>query len=130
MSHAGTSRTNMEAAFNKSTHGPAAVSPGRRGGTGRRTVSCPESVAYAKHVDYPTATGVRHHEEEHTTTGIYKSKDVDRRDDGRVSVSRIYDNPNTARGLSGMSKEQAMVLLLVSTRCTGTQRPVTDCEEV
>lgn len=95
MSHAGTSRTNMEAAFNKSTHGPAAVSPGRRGGTGRRTVSCPESVAYAKHVDYPTATGVRHHEEEHTTTGIYKSKDVDRRDDGRVSVPRIYDNPNT-----------------------------------
>ncbi|KAL2753784.1 hypothetical protein ACRALDRAFT_2054935 [Sodiomyces alcalophilus JCM 7366] len=98
MSHGDTNRTvrtDVDVS-NKSTYGGSTTGDSsRRSGIGRRTFSCPEPVAYTEHVDYPTATGVVHHEAKHSHTGTYQGKDVERRSDGSEHIHRVYENPST-----------------------------------
>ncbi|ROT40202.1 hypothetical protein SODALDRAFT_329877 [Sodiomyces alkalinus F11] len=95
MSQAHTNRVDMSAVSNKATHGSASIDSSNYGGGGSEMFNCPESVAYTEHIDYPTSTGVRHHEEQLSSTGTYQSKDVDKRNDGSEHIHRVYDNPNT-----------------------------------
>lgn len=55
----------------------------------------PTSGAYDQHLDYRTDDSRRHHRERLDNTGVYRHRDVDRRDDGTTHVHREYDNPNT-----------------------------------
>jgi hypothetical protein len=55
----------------------------------------PSSGAYDQHLDYHTDGSRRHHRERLDNSGVYRHRDVDRRDDGTTHVHREYDNPNT-----------------------------------
>lgn len=55
----------------------------------------PNSGAYDQHLDYRTDSSRRHHRERLDPSGVYRHRDVDRRDDGTTHVHREYDNPNT-----------------------------------
>ncbi|OQE29964.1 hypothetical protein PENSTE_c002G04815 [Penicillium steckii] len=55
----------------------------------------PSSGAYDQHLDYRTDNSRRHHRERLNSSGVYRHRDVDRRDDGTTHVHREYDNPNT-----------------------------------
>ncbi|KAJ5459627.1 uncharacterized protein N7458_001179 [Penicillium daleae] len=55
----------------------------------------PSSGAYDQHLDYRTDDSRRHHRERLDNSGVYRHRDVDRRDDGTTHVHREYDNPNT-----------------------------------
>ncbi|KAJ5909477.1 hypothetical protein N7504_004120 [Penicillium tannophilum] len=55
----------------------------------------PSTGAYDQHLDYRTDDSRRHHRERLDSTGTYRHRDVDRRDDGSTHVHREYMNPNT-----------------------------------
>ncbi|KAJ5115757.1 hypothetical protein N7456_000105 [Penicillium angulare] len=55
----------------------------------------PSTGAYDQHLDYSTGDARRHHRERLSSTGTYRHRDVDRRDDGTTHVHREYMNPNT-----------------------------------
>ncbi|KAJ6112186.1 hypothetical protein N7523_008247 [Penicillium sp. IBT 18751x] len=55
----------------------------------------PDSGAYDQHLDYRTDSSRRHHRERLNDKGVYRHRDVDRRDDGTTHVHREYDNPIT-----------------------------------
>ncbi|KAJ5917933.1 hypothetical protein N7454_010308 [Penicillium verhagenii] len=64
--------------------------------TGYGTTSYnPSTGAYDQHLDYRTEDSRRHHRERLDSSGIYRHRDVDRRDDGTTHVHREYMNPNT-----------------------------------
>ncbi|KAJ5769486.1 hypothetical protein N7520_004045 [Penicillium odoratum] len=54
-----------------------------------------DTGAYDQHLDYRTADSQRHHRERLDSTGTYRHRDVDSRDDGTTHVHREYMNPNT-----------------------------------
>lgn len=55
----------------------------------------PSTGAYDQHLDFRTPDSRRHHRERLSSTGTYRHRDVDRRDDGTTHVHREYMNPNT-----------------------------------
>ncbi|CAI7673184.1 unnamed protein product [Penicillium pancosmium] len=50
----------------------------------------PSSGAYDQHLDYRTDSSRRHHRERLDPSGVYRHRDVDRRDDGTTHVHRDY----------------------------------------